>query len=374
MRRFLNGLVVVAFAAVIAAPPVATLLGVDGGDAYAENRTLATFPAVSLRWANVRAFLPGLDTWFADHFAFRASLVRWQGITRYFWLGVSPTPLVGIGDHGWLSYLDDGGLEDFTNANLLTEAELQNWRTTVVKAKQWCQARSIGYLFIVAPDKSLIYPEYFPRTARRVNRMSRTDQLFTAITDLGVAVDVRQALMAEKKDVRLFQKTDTHWNQRGAYVAYRAIIDAARLQVPSIPPPKALSDFDQVTRQIPGMDLAGMMGLKRVLGEEDLRLVPKQPRQYVVVEPKGNIVEAGEGRIVTEIPGSTLPRAVVFRDSFASAPAPFLSEHFSRVVYLWQNNFSAVDIEKEHPDIVLQEIVSRHVEYFTPSPELIPDP
>ena len=122
------------------------------------------------------------------------------------------------------------------------------------------------------------------------------------------------------------------------------------------------------------MDLAGMMGLTRVLGEEDLRLVPKDGRHYVVVEPKGNIVEAGEGRIVTEIPGSTLPKAYVFRDSFTSAMAPFFSEHFSRVVYRWRNDFDYHEIEAEHPDVVLQEIVSRHLQWYEPSPELVPSP
>ena len=117
-----------------------------------------------------------------------------------------------------------------------------------------------------------------------------------------------------------------------------------------------------------------MMGLTRVLGEEDLRFVPNQPHKYVVREPKGNIVEAGEARIVTEIPGSQLPRAVVFRDSFTSAMAPYFSEHFSRVVYLWRNDFSVEEIEKEHPDAVLQEIVGRHVQWYVPSPELIPEP
>ena len=28
--------------------------------------------------------------------------------------------------------------------------------------------------------------------------------------------------------------------------------------------------------------------------------------------------------------------------------------------------------EKEHPDVVLQEIVGRHLQWFVPSPELIP--
>ena len=65
---------------------------------------------------------------------------------------------------------------------------------------------------------------------------------------------------------------------------------------------------------------------------------------------------------------------MVFRDSFTSALAPFLSEHFSRAVYLWQNDFDASDVEKEHPDIVIQEIVGRHLYVFYPTPWLVPDP
>ncbi len=69
---------------------------------------------------------------------------------------------------------------------------------------------------------------------------------------------------------------------------------------------------------------------------------------------------------MTEIPGSTLPRALVFRDSCASALAPFLSEHFSRVVYVWQNNFDAGMVREEKPDVVVQEIVGRHLTYVAP--------
>jgi hypothetical protein len=374
MRRALNALLVAAFIVIIGAPPIANLLGADGADAVAENRTFAPFPPVALQWPAVRDFLPGLDAWFADHFAFRSTLVRGYGITRYFWLGVSPSASVTIGPRGWLFYAEDGGIEDFTNENPLTDAQLQKWRDLVVRAQKWCRARGIAFAFTIVPDKGSIYPELFPQTVRRVDRLSRTDQIITAITDTGAAIDVRQALLDEKRRVRVFQKTDTHWNQRGAYVAYRTIIDALRLQRPSIPPPKPLADFVEETRPIMGMDLAGMMGLKRVLGEEDLRLVPREKRHYVVVQPKGNIVEAGEPRIVTEIPGSTLPRALVFRDSFTSAMAPFFSEHFSRVVYIWRNDIDMTDIEAERPDVVLQELVSRHIQWLDPWPELIPDP
>lgn len=115
-----------------------------------------------------------------------------------------------------------------------------------------------------------------------------------------------------------------------------------------------------------------MMGLMRVLREDDLILRPKRPRQARVVEPPGGIASNDLGWLVTEIPGATLPRALVFRDSFTSRLAPFLSEHFSRAAYMWENDFDANLVEKEHPDIVIQELVGRHLYVFTPSPGLVP--
>ena len=52
---------------------------------------------------------------------------------------------------------------------------------------------------------------------------------------------------------------------------------------------------------------------------------------------------------------------------------PFLSEHFSRAVYLWQNDFDADAWSSRNiPDVVIQEIVGRHLYNFIPSPELVP--
>jgi hypothetical protein len=108
--------------------------------------------------------------------------------------------------------------------------------------------------------------------------------------------------------------------------------------------------------------------------ELDLRLVPKRPRRARVIEPAGARPTDEEGRLVTEIDDPSLPRAVIFRDSFTSRLVPFLSEHFSRAVYLWQNDFDAAVVTEERPDVVIQEIVGRHLYNFIPSPELVPKP
>jgi len=88
---------------------------------------------------------------------------------------------------------------------------------------------------------------------------------------------------------------------------------------------------------------------------------PRQPRKAHVVEPAHPDPDLMDARVVTEQSDATLPRAVIFRDSFASALIPFLSEHFSRTVYLWQNNFDPDIVTQEHPDVVIQEWVGRHL-------------
>jgi len=185
-------------------------------------------------------------------------------------------------------------------------------------------------------------------------------------------VDVRASLFEAKRRERIYHQTDTHWNDRGSLVAYQRIIDAVRARVPATPPPWTRDDFEPVDRGVQGLDLAGMMGLTRVLRETDLTLAPRRARRARVVEPDGARPTAEEGRLVTEIDDPSLPRAVIFRDSFVSRLVPFLSEHFSRAVYLWQNDFDAGAVDKEHPDVVIQEIVGRHLYNFIPSPELVP--
>ena len=361
------------FAITIGLPLAANLAGRDGADPAAENRELATFPHLAASWSAVAAFGPQLGAWFDDHFGFRSTLVRWNAESRLFLLGVSPTPTVVKGNAGWFFYGDDKSIEDYTNAEPMTAEAVANWRLAILRANKFLRARGIAYVFTIAPDKHVVYGEEMPARLSRITAVSRTDQLFTALQDTGLAVDVRRPLEEAKGRERIYQQTDTHWNDRGAFVAYQRIIAAVRARVPTTPPAWTRGNFESIERRVPAMDLAGMMGLKRVLEETDLQLVPRRPRRARVVEPPGAAPTAEEGTLITEIDDPSLPRAVIFRDSFVSRLVPFLSEHFGRAVYLWQNDFDADVVEREHPDVVIQEIVGRHLYSFIPSPELVPE-
>jgi alginate O-acetyltransferase complex protein AlgJ len=369
-----NAVLSALFAVVIALPLAANLAGFDGADAAAENRELARFPRLTMSWSAIREFLPDVSLWFDDHFGFRSRFVRWYGESRLFGLGVSPSASVVKGHDGWFFYADDMAIEDYTNVEALTPEAQANWRQAVVRARDWLRARGVGYVFVVAPDKHVIYGEEMPSTLARIGDISRTDQLYTTLQDTGFAVDMRPWLFDAKTRERIYHQTDTHWNDRGALVAYQRIIEAVRARVPSTPPPWTRKDFEPVERTVEGLDLAAMMGLKRVLRETDLALQPRRPRRARVVEPAGAAAMDELGRLVTEVDDPALPRAVILRDSFVSRLVPFLSEHFSRAVFVWQNDFDANLVEQEHPDVVIQEIVGRHLYNFIPSPELVPAP
>ncbi|HXI28346.1 MAG TPA: hypothetical protein VNG89_07985 [Vicinamibacterales bacterium] len=368
-----NRLLAALFVIAISLPLAANLAGRDGADPGAENRELAAFPQLAPAWPSIAAFGPQLSAWFEDHFGFRSALVRWNAELRLFFLGVSPTSAVVDGRDGWFFYGDDKSVEDYANADPMTPDALANWRAAILRASGWLRARGIAYVFTIAPDKHVVYADEMPDTLARVSDVSRTDQLFTTLQDTGLAVDVRGSLFEAKARERIYQQTDTHWNDRGALIAYQRLIAAVHARVPRTPPAWTRDDFEAVERRVEGMDLAGMMGLKRVLRETDLPLVPRRPRRARVVEPRGAAPTAEEGTLITEIDDPSLPRAVIFRDSFVSRLVPFLSEHFSRAVYLWQNDFDADIVAREHADVVIQEIVGRHLYSFIPSPELVPD-
>ena len=358
LHRLWERLLIVVFVVAIVLPGLAMMAGIERPTAESENRTLAPLPSLRLDLQSLRAFPDAFTRYFEDNFSFRTRLVKWQAAFRFRELRVSPSPTVIAGRDGWLFYADDGAVQDFVDATPFTDEQLEQWKQTLEHTRDWLARRGIRYVFVIAPDKHVVYPELMPATVHRLHDGSRTDQLVRYLSAHSTVdvVDLRPALLRERNRERLYHRTDTHWNDLGAWVGYEQIVE--RLRVPGLRPmPRSsFAERDVVTA---GMDLAGMLGLKDELVEDDLQLVPHRQRLALVIEPAHPSDHLMDARVVTTSPTRALPRLVMFRDSFASALIPFLSEHFSRAVYLWQYNFDPAVVEAEHPDVVIEEWVGR---------------
>ena len=361
-------LVVVGFLAVLAVPGLATLAGVDAGLTRGENRTLAAAPDLALSWPAMLRFPAAFTTWFQDHFAFRGRLVQWQAAFRLLVLQVSPSPTVIRGKDGWLFYADDGALDDHLNAVPLTDAELARWTTTLQHTYDALHARGIAYLFVIAPDKHAVYPEFLPDGLHRRPGPSRADQLVAHLRAHSTVpvLDLRPALLDAAREARIYHRTDSHWNDLGARVASQQILgrlhELTGGRLPALAPPPA-SAFYRRDGRAPGKDLARMLGLETWLGEDDPRLRARDARARVV-EPQdhgsgGDVSGYDLGRLATAVAQADLPRAVIYRDSFGSALVPFLSEHFSRALFLWEYDVHPRTIDQERPHVVIHQWASR---------------
>ena len=225
-------LIVALFFGLILAP-AATELAQLGAAPGQENRILAPLP----QWVGfrrLRDFTKATDAYIDDHFGLRDRLVHWNSRLRY-GLGASSTPKVVIGSDGWLFYAGEKIIEQHTGEDVFTPAELERWVKVMTANRDWLARRGIAFIITIAPDKSTIYPEKLPTYPRPPGRTTRADQLVARLrtTDL-VLVDPREALLEAKRSFpKLYFEGDSHWTQRGAFIAYSQLMEAVRAKFPN---------------------------------------------------------------------------------------------------------------------------------------------
>ena len=202
----------------------------------------------------------------------------------------------------------------------------------------------------------MVYPEYLPWNVRLVRETTRARQVaaqLEAHSNVPV-VDLLPALLKAKPEERLYDRTGTHWNDYGAYVAYREIL--AGLGLPSLP----LEAFSIERRVGPARPFLNLLEIRDLLSEEYIRFVPNTSRiaRQADGPPDGKRWLRGmpPSEIVKVTGDPALPRALVFHDSFTTINLElFLSEHFERVYYRWCYHFDRKLVESERPNIVIEE-------------------
>jgi alginate O-acetyltransferase complex protein AlgJ len=225
----------------------------------AEKRRLAEFPIFSLKLGTLTTFPSRFEAYFNDHFGYRNLFIRRYNRIMKKYFAKSPVPNVLIGKNNWLFFTESNLIDDFVGADPFTLEELETWRLNLENKRNWLANQGIRYLFVVAPNKQSIYPEYLPDYLQKDRGQTRLQQLLAYLnthSDLPI-LDLSTVLTGEKKRHRIYHITDTHWNECGAYAAYRAIMDRVEKWFPyaSFPKSKIIE-----TKNIfgTGGDLAGV--------------------------------------------------------------------------------------------------------------------
>lgn len=351
------------FAIGIGLPFAGTLLSWDSGLRPGENRAIEAAPEINLTRQSVEAYPEKFERYFGDHFGFRNSLVALNGFIKVRGFGDSTSLDVVIGREEFLFYAANHIIDDWRGVHPFSTDELEHWQRILEERHDWLASMGIRFVFVIAPEKSSIYPEYLPRHLARVGVASRTDQLVAHMRERSPVriVDLRPSLLAAKQDGRLYHKTDTHWNGPGAFAGYEAIARAVGVSAID----RAELDIRVIENRTAG-DLAGMLGVQEQFSEERLVAVPRAKSSAVraelseLIEQRALLYpwtrQSEPWVMVSAEQGA--PKAVVVHDSYMSGMRPYLSEHFSRIVYLY-HVFEPEVIAAEQPDIVINEVIER---------------
>jgi alginate O-acetyltransferase complex protein AlgJ len=369
-NRLLTGV----FLAALLAPTLDLVFALDPSPSPVRDSVV--FP--SLRAGRAWRHLPGeIILYLKSAVGFRASLVRARSLFAWRDLGVAPTPMSVVRADPWLFLSGERVVDDFRRVDVFSRRALETWRSVLEARAAWLAARGIRYLVVVAPNKETIYADAVPPWYTRAPGPSRLVQLRASLSGTKVDfLDLTDALAARRADVRLYHLTDTHWDDRGAFIGYRAV--AARL-VAWFPSVRPLDDGGVVSeaRLTPGGDLARMCGLKNDLREpqEQLHLAPGlTPATFADGTPLTfeRMDVNNRARLETRAREGEVPSAVIVRDSFGEALIPTLSRHFQRATWLWTYDFPAELIDKERPSVVIEELVERKLMTLSPAnpPEL----
>lgn len=350
------------FIAMLLLPTADSLWSLDPFSRHNENRKLAERP--SLSFSELKKFPAKFQTYFNDNFGFRNTLVRGNYFLKYRLLGASPSSQVIIGKKGWLFYTGEGEVEDCRGVTDFTDEQLQRWTMNFELKKTWLAAQGIRYLLVIPPNKSTVYPEYLPDALTRVQPVSGVNEFIDYVKKNSQVelVDLRKTLADAKATGDVYFKTDTHWNNYGAFHAYAEIIKPIVSWFPEITPLK-LEDFSIEKKHGASGDLAGMIGGLEFLSEDQFDLTPKKHFTATLFEKNENARDP----FTMEKSNDQLPNAVIFRDSFFTAMVPFVADNFSSSRYYWQRWDTLTPItdiiDRYHPDIVIEEVVERSFKY-----------
>ena len=249
-----------------------------------------------------------------------------------------------LGKNNWLFYkteLDGHPLWDYMGINHFTDEELAAIAANLVSMRDGLNALGVDFYVTALPNKEIIYEEYMPDTVARVDTVSRAEQLANYIwdnTDL-VYVYPKQALLDAKAEGQIYYQTDTHWNQKGAFVGMQQLMHEAY--------GVEAKDLDSVSFDITSNDLAG-----------DLAVIGGVADKYNIdTTYVFDADTADKAQYRDEV-------ALVVGDSFSGFLSTIAKGYYKEVHWIYTKDFTMSMLDEYDADVVIWESVERYMETF----------
>ncbi|WP_156912697.1 acyltransferase family protein [Methylocaldum szegediense] len=234
-------------------------------------------------------------------------------------------------------------------------SELRKSKEIFSKISRAASDRGIKVALIIGPNKSSIYPEYLP--SKIIPSSKRYIDFFIdelkGIPNLIVYDPTNDLLNAKESEGILYYKTDTHWNKKGAFLAYSGLSKLLGTPIPEV--------HFKLGQARPG-DLIGISKLKNfpLCKEDNWDIWFKENSAWQEEKiPDEQITSFGAASVSVNKNPLSEKYVWVLGDSFTVALKPYFNSAFKEVRYIghWAQKINDLPTElakaKRKPDLVV---------------------
>lgn len=372
MNKLTTHIYTITFVVLLCIVPMATLLniGIPDNESFTriENRNPSIFPVFEPGLTQIKSYFGMVDNYINDRYSFRNEMITaWSSLI--FEMGSSANQnKVVIGKNGYLFLGNhfDNMINQVKGKIVFNKEEFEAWSKDFLLRQKYLEQFDIPFYMVVVPKKHSVYPEYLPDYI-----IPARENVFTQIRKYNDQLDIIYLIDTLKKATTnwgdlLYNKTDSHWSEIGAYVAYRELIDDLKSDFTELRP-VLLEKSDFIVQPHPGGQNRHILRISQEIDDFSVRIVDSD-------KWKKNVIK-------TNFEGDTLPfhclqyinyheKAIVynpespytmllFEDSFSIKLSTYLNQSFGKIIYCHYSDKEALDftslIEKHKPDLVLYE-------------------
>jgi len=310
--------IIVWFCALLCAPPL--LLAAGLRPESLEQRLPVEAPGFSVGRLLDTGWYGRIADWFADRLPWRDRAIEADALIDFVLFDESPSPRVRVGSDGWLFLRDDFEVPCYPVESIQAAVD------EIALLDRVLALADKRLLFIVAPDKSAIYPDRLGDLAAdtacaRANRETFRDLLAASgITGYLDTWSILEEAAAGPQPA--YHRLDTHWNDLGAGAVAAAAVEHF---APGLWDP---GDFTLMGSETRIGDLGRLMGLP-LHQEVDIWQVHRDEQPSLLTEGVTRTIEAVTSTMESS-PAIGLP-GLMIHDSMGNALAPLLRPYFARL-------------------------------------------
>lgn len=323
-----------------------------------ENRRLAEFPSWTKNGTLNSNFMQELGTYFEDHFAFRPYLVSFDAEIQSKLFQVSNVDTVTVGKDGWLYY--SSSLDDYMGRNRLSNRGIFDASNNLRILQQYVEQNHASFFFTVPPNKNSLYGEHMPYYYKRcVDQHTNLNELESMMKQSGVHYVDLYSVFSKQKET-LYLKRDSHWNEKGALIAYNSILEEAQVEHNNydvVPAVRVKNEYGDLNKM-----------LYPVTAEPEWNYAYQKKRQFTYCTDTKSVEDPWIETVCTKGKKNCL----MFRDSFGNALLPFFADTFKNAYFSKEMPCKIEEyMNRYDPDVVVLEKVERNIKDIASTPPLM---